>query len=650
MRRVEAVIVERYPQLVRLAYLTLADGLDRHTRVLRAHRAVQRSLGGAAREVGRGAEPTRAVRAEVVRLAARRGRLVVPPWVWGLRMWPVAEELDDTARALAGLGPFARAGFVLCRLDGLAPEEALGLLALAGAAEPEEELRAGLAVPGAAEAAGTVPAEPAEAGPGGTGTAPDGGPPGEDPPPVPTERPVFRASDVHTRPTDLLVRRARLRAGGALVAAALVLGTVLTRSGGEDTEAVAAPYAGTPAARVALDPARLVRVPAQDWSDTGRVDFTAWPARGARSGDRALLTRALATWGAPTLRTVVAVAPSVTAEPPTGSPQLLYAGDPVPGTTVVVFAHGDRIVRYTEERDGQGSTLDFARTDDANVTTAAAVVLWRDGGSVRQLLAPWIATAGVRELADPASAIVPLTPAADGTVTARIGTGAASGCADRPALPVLEVASSARIVEKHAFLLADLGGLLPVHLTYTPLAGGAGSPPARQPREATGPVARERWARELCALREVDGRAVRAVNLWDFAETDLPEGAGRALWSCTRATYWSGRGDVEVRLRAGRAPSAPVARVRSTAACGRFGQHVVAGTVWKGPSGRSYRLAAGSREVVEITVAGPGGARAAGRSLTAPAGAPGTAPPALSARLRTGTVITALDGGAGGRD
>ncbi|MBP2040976.1 hypothetical protein [Streptomyces avidinii] len=50
MRHAEAVIVERYPQLVRPAYLSLPTSLDRHSRVLRAHRAVQQAL----RSGGRG--------------------------------------------------------------------------------------------------------------------------------------------------------------------------------------------------------------------------------------------------------------------------------------------------------------------------------------------------------------------------------------------------------------------------------------------------------------------------------------------------------------------------------------------------------------------------------------------------------------------
>ncbi|MFK0232552.1 hypothetical protein [Streptomyces vinaceus] len=641
LRQAEAVIVERYPQLLRLAYLVLPPDLDRHTRLLRAHRAVQHSLRAAGRRAGRGGDPLEAVRAEVVRHAAGRPRGPLPPWVWGLRMWPSAEGLDEEARRLTGLTPYARAAFVLRRFDGLDEEAAAAVLARAGAGDPAGEVRAAGAT-GTGAGTGDAPAAP-----GPSGAAPDPGPDRES---------VLHPADVHTRPTDLLLRRTRVRAAWGL-AAVLLLAAGLTRAGVAGTDAgLPAPYAGAPVARAALDPARLVRVPAQAWSDTGRVDFTAWPARGPRTGDRALLARALGAWAAPASATAVTTAPSASAEPPEHPPQLLFAGDPRPGTAVVVFFDADRIVRYTEQ--GGRRSLDIARADDADVTTAAAVTLTREGNTVRRLLAPWIATAGVRDLTAPASAVRPLAIGPDGTVTAELppGTGreadsaagpSREGCGPRP---VLEVASSPRIVEKHAFLLADLGGLLPVHLTYTPPVEGADVPPARQPREATGPAALARWAQEACALAATDGRAVRALNLWDFAVTELPETPGRAVWSCTRATWWSGRGDVRIRLRPPAGDALTVAQVGSTAACGRFGQHVLATTVWRAPSGRSYQLAAGSREVVEINATGSLNSRTPGRSLAVAAPAAPAPPATLTATLHSGAVITALDARGGGRD
>ncbi|MFF4098955.1 hypothetical protein [Streptomyces sp. NPDC001903] len=678
LRQAEAIIVERYPQLLRLAYLVLPPDLDRHTRLLRAHRAVQHSLQAAGRRARQGADPLAAVRAEVVRHAAGRPRGPLPPWVWGLRMWPSAEGLDEAARGLAGLTPYARAAYVLGRFDGLDEDAAARVLEQAGAGDPAGEVRAaraagagadadgagaaaGAGVAGAAGAAGSgTGAEPGSPGGVGAGQRSDGsaGLPAGAGPRTGRET-ILHPADVHTRPTDLLLRRTRVRAAWGL-AAVLLLAAGLTRATVAGPEpGLPAAYAGAPAARAALDPARLVRVPAQAWADTGRVDFTAWPARGTRTGDRALLARALGTWAAPASGTAVTVAPAASAEPPGHPPQLLFAGDPGPGTAVVVFLDADRIVRYTE-RDGRRS-LDIAAADDAGVTTAAAVTLTRDGDKARRLLAPWIATAGTRDLTAPATGARPLPIGPDGTLATELPHGAAGGhegdgaahgagnedCGPRP---VLEVASSPRIVEKHSFLLADLGGLIPVHLTYTPPAEGADAPPARQPREATGPAALARWAQEACTLGEVDGREVRAVNLWDFAVTELPETAGRAVWSCTRATHWTGRGDVQIRLRPPTGAALAVARARSTAACGRFGQHVLAATVWRAPSGRGYQLGAGSREVAEITATGSLHTRTPGRTLSVPAPAAPAPPAALTATLRSGAVITALDARGGGRD
>ncbi|MFD4244044.1 hypothetical protein ACFWP3_20955 [Streptomyces sp. NPDC058525] len=618
MRQVEAVVVERYPRWMRLAYLTLPAKLGRHTRVLRAHRAVQQSLYPASRRAARGEDPLDALRTEVVRRAAGR-MLPLPPWVgvWGLRIWPSAEGLDEASQDLAALSAFARAAHVLCRWEGLSEETAARILASAGAPDPVGAVRGGVAVVPQAAAGGDRDA-------------------------------VMYPGHVHTRPADLLLRRTRVRTGWAGLGALALCAAVATASGGGGAPAPV-PKAGAPAALAALDPGRLVRVPGRVWSDTGRLDFTAWPARGGRTADRALLTRALATWGTPPAGTAITAAPATATRPPLQSPQLLYAGQPGKGVSVVVLLDADRrLVRYTEH--GTARSLDFARTDDANVTTAASLVLRRgsgnaEAGPVVQLLAPWIATAAVRDLGAPATPPRPLPIGADGTVTSQVGSGA--GCGMEPAL---EMASSARIVEKHAFLLADLGGLMPVHLTYTPLPEAAGAVHVRQPREATGKAALERWGREACVLREVDGQAVRSVNLWDFSRADLPEGAGQALWSCVRATHWTGRGDVTVSVRPPGGEPVTAARVPETAACGRFGQHVLAGAVWRAPSGRAYQLAAGSREVAEITASGSVRARATGRTFAAPAAPPGAAPPVLTAHLHSGTSLTALDGASGGRD
>ncbi|MCX5588775.1 hypothetical protein [Streptomyces erythrochromogenes] len=631
----EAVLVEHYPRLVRLAYLTLPDSLGRHARVLLAHKAVQRALprsgtpAGPAPAEGGTDGPDRhlaLVRSRVLRAAlapggpattwARIGRPPVPPFVWGLRLWPPAGGIDEAAQTLSGAPAPVRAAFVLLHLDDLAEDETVRLLGRAGAADPAGAVRDALALPVGEELLRAL------------------------------RRPEFDASVVSARPTDLLRRRRRARACWAgLAALALTLTLLAVHGARPDPDVRTA--AGSAEASGALDPARLQRVSAEAWSDTARVDFTAWPARGGRTGDRDLLARALGTWAAPGT-TPVATTPGTTAEPPARPPQLLYAGE-LDGRAVVLMRDGDRVVRYgeTTTRSSGGRTLDVTRTDDAGVTTAAALTLSRapDGASARYLLAPWIARAAARDLLRAGDTGHALAVAADGVTAPAAVPPAGGSCAS---WPVLELTSSTRIVEKHSFVLTDLGALSPVHLTYTPLPDGPAAP-ARQPREATGPEARATWARLACRLGELRGGAYRAVNVWDFAAAQLPDGAGRAVWSCTRASGWAGPGDVTVLLRLEAGTPQDVARARSTAACGRFGQHLLAGFRWRSPAGRWYLLAAGSRQVSAITATGAVRADAAERTLTAPWAGP-DGPVSLMGTLAGGGTVTALDGAGGGRD
>ncbi|MGW6710080.1 hypothetical protein ACWGDE_35040 [Streptomyces sp. NPDC054956] len=662
VEQAEAVLVEQYPRLVRLAYVTLPLSLGRHTRVLLAHKAVQRALPragrGAAGPDGPGG-PSAEVRVRVLRAslapsgraraaAAALGWPPVPPFVWGLRLWPPAGGIDELAQALAGAPGPVRAAFVLHLVDGL-PEEAVArLLGMAGVADPEDAVREALAATGRDTPGETLLRM--------------------------LRSPAADPAVVSARPTDLLRRRRRTRAAAfAAVALAAAAGVLAADGSAPHPAAVAAAGAAAP-----LDPARLLRVPAEAWADTARVDFTAWPARGGRVADRGLLARALAAWAARPREVAVTAAPGTAIDPPGHAPQLLFAGD-VAGRAVVVLLDGDRVARYAEAPDGPGGReLAFARTDGADVTTAAALTLTRSapdgtgaGGRARYLLAPWIAKAATLDLVRPGDGARPLAvsadgvteetaaPDADGIPVGGGGGGAGPGggpAADRGAgaacgaRPVLELTSSPRIVEGHAFLLADLGALTPVHLTYTPLPDGPSAVPARRPREATGPAARAAWAPAACRLPELGGGAVRAVNIWDFADSELPDGAGRAVWSCTRASGWAGPGDVLVQLRPSAGPPQDVARARSTAACGRFGQHLLAGTRWRSPAGRWYLLAAGSREVAAITVDGPVRAETAGRDLAVPVPGPQGPSPVLTARLASGARITAVDGGAGGRD
>ncbi|MFG3103947.1 hypothetical protein ACGFZL_25975 [Streptomyces sp. NPDC048182] len=638
----ESLLVEQYADLVRLAYLVLPPSFGRHRRVLLAHSLVQRSLpegrpgraphvppprGGAAPE---GVPARHRLRAAVLGAAlrhtrrprgwperARPPRALVPrlPVVLGLRLFPRSGSAEDMVlgRLLAGVDAGTRAAFVLRRLDGLAEGETELVLRAAGVADPARALRA---------AARLGPA---------AGPVPDAAEPGAGPQ-------EFDACTVQAHPTDLLRRRRRSRLALGVVAATAVTATALLalndghRDRGPDRSAtVAVPRADD-----------LHRSPPDSWADTSRVDFTAWPARGARIDDDGLLARALSTWAEPPGETTVTRAPGTADDPPPRSPQLLYAG-PVSGRTVVLLYDGLRLARYSEPATGRGpAALAVARADDADVTTAAAVALDVRKGSARYLLAPWIAEAGTRDLLRPDVAARPLGVGRDG-VTGRVPViGSGPACGSRA---VLQLRSSTRIAEDHAFLLAGRGSLSPVHLTYTPLPG-KGAPPARQPREATGPAALVAWSRSACALAGLD-EEVRAVNLWDFAEQDLPRSGGHAVWSCSRAVTWQGPGDAAVALRATAGAertrqSRVVALARSTALCGHFGQDVVAAARWRAPDGGRYLLAAGSREVAGLTVSGDVTARTDQHTLAVRA--PADTSVRVAGRLADGGTLDALGG------
>ncbi|MFE8941409.1 hypothetical protein ACFYNX_28520 [Streptomyces sp. NPDC007872] len=565
------------------------------------------------------------LRAAVVRAALRPPRrLAAPlrlPLVLGLRLFPRAGGTDELAldRALAEAAPETRAALALRILEGLPADATARLLASADVADPAAALRAAERI---GAASGTD-----------VGTL--------------LRSAEFDPCTVHTRPTDLLRRRRHTRlaalAGAVLLVTAGVAVTAGVRAGTEP-EPVASPPAPAPAS----DPAALPRTPPDRWADTSRVDLTAWPARGAGTGDTALLRRALDTWTRGAADGVrPAVTPGTSAAPPAEPPRLLYAGT-VDGTAVVLLHDGRRIARYAEPRDGRGPVaLDLARVDDADVTTGAAVVLTRTAGRARYLLAPWIAEAAVRDLGAPGTPARPLDVAPDG-VTGPVPYGIADEPGRAPGacagVTALQLRSSARIVEDHAFLLADLGEPVPAHLTWTPPPGA--DVPARAPREATGARGLAAWARSACSLAALRGTGVRSVNRWEYAEQSLPERAGRARWVCSRADTWEGSGRVTVSFEApgGSAPRT-VAGLRDTAACSRFGQDVLAGTYWTARSGTRYLLAAGSRRLTGVTAGGAVTATARGPLLTARTTAEG--PVRLTGRLPDGSALPGLTGSPG---
>ncbi|PJN05032.1 hypothetical protein CG740_03990 [Streptomyces sp. CB01201] len=623
----EATLVEHYPRLVRLAYLILPPRLGRHRRVLAAHGVVQNALPARPAPIKQGRVPaprddrdTPALDWIVRRVvsaalsyeggAARWRRAVRPalPAVWGLRLTPRIGGADELAleQQLATVPAGVRAAFVLQHLEGYAPHTAVELLAAAGVPDPEAVLRA-------AEALG--PQDGTRAG-------------------LLLGSVEFDPCTVQARPTDLLRRRHWRRWGAA---GALLVAVVLT-VGQSGKDPVSPDLTGRSGAGVAMvDPASLGRAPGAAWQSSSRIDFTVWPARGSLVEDRALLGRALRAWARPGADVRVSAAPRTGTGPTSAPPQLLYAGQ-VDDIDVVLFHDAERIVRYAETA-GHPAELTFSRADNADVTTAAALVLVRTEHRTRFLFAPWVAESTTRDLLAPDSPARPLHVGDDGVSDAVARPDLAGPCTN---WPVLQLRSSERIAEKHAFLLTDLGDPSPVHLTYTPPPGSGA--PARQPREATSSAALVSWSHAACTLRSAAGGGVRAVNNWVFAEQQLPENAGQAEWLCSRADTWNGPGRAVVRFQppttAAREPGTLIADARDTSYCSRFNQHLLADARWSAPSGTPYLLAAGSRAVTRITVTGQ--VRADGTGTTLAVKAPPGRSADISGVLSTGRTLGAV--------
>ncbi|GGZ70400.1 hypothetical protein [Streptomyces echinoruber] len=618
VEQAEAALVEHYPRLVRLAYLVLPAGPGRHRRVLTAHALAQRALPRGrtpapvipAQSTGRDGDPGYAcVRLRVLRAALAAGRaggrrawpgrdrLPSPlPQVWGLRLFPRSGGADELAldQRLSALSAAGRAAYVLRGLEKLPDEKVREVLAAAGAADPDAALR---------EADG-VPERYAL-----------------------LDSPEFDPCSLQARPTDLMRRRRHARAALTAAAALAVCGALVARSdGGRGADGAAAPpYARNPAAEAALDPGRVTRASPTAWRTAARTGFSVWPARGDRTGDRALLRRALAVWARPGATVRVSATPGTPTGGPAGPPQLLYAGD-VDGARVVLFHDGLRIARYAEPEDSTaGAVLDLARVDGATGAEAEALVLGRADGNVRYLTAPWVTRAAERDLLKPSAGAMDLGLAHGVTGPLAGPFRRASACTSWNVLQLTDAGGTR--------LFTDLGELVPAHLT-------AGRPGA--PREAAGAEALRTWSPYGCSLAAARGLGVRSVNAWAFAGQPLPEGGGSASWVCTRAETWRGDGARTLaQFRTpGRAHGAVVARSDTSTACGPRAAHVLAGVLWKARSGSWYLLAAGGRDTASLRVTGDVTARAEGPLLAVRARRGATA--VLKGTLDDGRTIGAL--------
>ncbi|WP_048821457.1 hypothetical protein [Streptomyces ipomoeae] len=598
VEQAEAALVEHYPRLVRLAYLTLPPTWGRNRRVLTAHALVQRALPRGrtstsvipAQATGRERNPGYAyVRLQVIRTALEAGlplrrkawpkRAQLPPLlprVWGLRLFPRSGGADELAldQRLSALSCPARAVYVLRGLEKLPDPAIKTLLEEAGVGHPATPMTEANSV-SAQYYALLSSAE-------------------------------FDPCSLYARPTDLMRRRQHMKAALAATAALAVCGGFLglpSEWWGPDGPA-APPYARNPAAQAALDPGRLTTATATAWQSTGRTDFSTWPARGDLKKDRRLLRRALAVWARPGESVQVSVTLGTPAGPPPGPPQLLYAGE-VDNLRVVLLHDGLRIARYAEPLDGTSlAALDLIRVDGASGAGASALVLGRVDGNVRYLTAPWVREAAVRDLTRATAETSTLELSKDGVTAPFASPAVRTGrCESWEVLQLTDATG-------RTWLLSDLSEVVPAHLT-------AGRPSAVPAREAT--QALETWAPFACSLGAVRSRGVRAVNAWQFARQPLPDGSGTADWVCTRAETWRGTGTRVLAQFNTPGGAFMTAAVDDRATCGPTDPHVLAAAPWKSSTGESYLLAAGSKDTVSIKASGDVTGSAPGNLLALPA-------------------------------
>ncbi|OLE20980.1 MAG: hypothetical protein AUG49_23050 [Catenulispora sp. 13_1_20CM_3_70_7] len=590
----EAALVLHYSRLVRIAYVALPPEGDRHGRVLAAHAIVQRTLPGTGWLSGRlgsrlggrlGAERPNLLRRRtlrpvesdsyaVLRTAVVRSvlrgnrwlRATRQPHVWGLRLFPLgggSEEMQVDA-ALRGLSTTARMAYVLLGLEDLDADATAALLSSAGAR----------GIPAALYAAERLLAEhPADV----------------------LQSSEFDPCTLRTRPTDLSRRRRRVRGVASAGAAVVAVGVAAVIGfSSSDSHALTGGEAGAQAP---------IRIAADAWKTSARIDFGTWPARGDDTTAANAVPQALEAW-TEKHPDAFHLGPGASDTPPVLPVHILWTGH-LDGATVVLLYDTTRLARYTvpdHPTAADAVRLDLVRADDSDLTTAGAVVLRSTADGDRWLVAPWIEAASMRDLRTPDATVQPML-VTDG-VTPAVTRPAVDTCAS---WPVLQLQASPMVAEHYSFLLADLGGVTGAHLTYTPPPKAG---PAQPPREGTAADALAVEARAVCGLASLPDRDVKQVNTWAFAQQTLPQNQGIATWVCLRADDWSGTGSAtgEFLPPAARTPISVTGTEDGGKSCSRFDQDVVTQTRWRAPDGRTFLLMAGSRHVVKLGAADASGA------------------------------------------
>lgn len=348
---------ERYPDLVRLAYLVIdgpPHGPGPAVLLAAARRIVRKAARSAPADAGY-AGLRRALAALLTTDAAR------PRWtdrIAASRAWsrtvPALGEPGPVRAALRELSADERLAYVLSRLEGLTPSEAAGELSDFLIVSPYD-VDGSLAQVDAATGLGAA-AQRAELG------AVD--------PTLVRLRPLG--------PARVLRRLAAVALAVALPAAGLA-GRLYERPGGQGG-------AGEPAA---VDPSAWRRVEFPGWGD--------WPAQGELQDDHPLLRRAAAAWRADG------------SEPPVGRLELLYAGR-VDGAVYVLMhdSPGQRatpmLAQYVERERPPDTRPDgrYGRVELLRPLAGDPGQPLRLSGSLRLLVPPW--RTGM-SIADPGRAV-----------------------------------------------------------------------------------------------------------------------------------------------------------------------------------------------------------------------------------------------------
>ncbi|MEU3608094.1 hypothetical protein AB0E83_22005 [Streptomyces sp. NPDC035033] len=606
VEQAEAALVERYPRLVRIAYLVLPPTMGRNRRVLTAHALVQRALprkrvpGPAVPEPRRpedAVDPGYAyVRGEVLRQALVAGlplrRLAVPrraqlppllPQVWGLRLFPRAGGADELAldQLLSRLSGPARAAYVLRGLERQGDAEVLRVLASAGAGDPEAALAELAALEDGAESAPEDGA-PAPAGPprppragerpervteqAGPGRSRSTG--GAGTPEARTEAPAGGAPDDGADDRGPHGDAARGGSGGGPAGPRLSGASLLESAEFDPCTLQARPgdllrrrqhgRAALVGLAALLVCGALLGLPGDGWGRNGAAapSYARNPAAEAALDPAKVKRVTPAVWPG-------AVRRDFSVWPARGE----LAGDrALLRRALAVWARpGGAVESSATPGTPVGPPMGPPQLLFAGRVDAARVVLFHDGLRIVRYAEPVEGTAGAAldfartDAAEGPGAAAVVVTRSDGNVrylTAPWVAGASVRDLLMPGKEPWALGRDARGVTDAVPSPARAKGC--ERWNALQLEDGSGSRllgdlgelapalllwgPPDAPVDATGREARAVWARTACRLTASLGQGVRSVRAWRFARQTLPEGAGRAAWVCTRTETWRGTG------------------------------------------------------------------------------------------------------------